>query len=566
MACVGTAAEGPWTPIRNMPTARMYVSASVVNGKIYAIGGGPRAQSSVAAVEEYDPATKLWTTRSPMKTPRFGLTTSVVNGKIYAIGGAQGGPPGLRTVEEYDPVTDTWTTKSSMPTARFSLSSSVVNGKIYVIGGGVPTGSRAVEEYNPATDKWTRKASIQVGSYGISTSAVNGKVYAFGGTVAFPTVTPRVEEYDPVTDTWTRKADMPTARSYPATAVLDGKIYVMGGAANHPDNPPVPTVEVYDPESDTWTTIDDMPIARTVFSTSALDGKIYVIGGSTAGFPWSPALAMVEEYDPHPLVVDFNGDRRVDSADMCLMVDFWHTDEPFYDIAPHPFGDGIVDAQDLILLAEHLFEDYRLVAHVTLDETEGNIAYDIAGINDGLLNGEPLWQPTEGMVDGALQLDGINDYVTTAFVLNPTEGSFSVFAWIKGGVPGQVIISQADITFGRVNDPGSAWLGVDPSNDKLMSKLMDKFPPLESESEITDGQWHHVGLVYDCDQLHRYLYVDGVEVAKDTDVVGGVDSTGGLYIGAGKNLDPSSFFSGLIDDVRIYNAVLTTKQIEGLAQ
>jgi len=322
-----------------------------------------------------------------MKTPRFGLTTSVVNGKIYAIGGAQGGPPGLRTVEEYDPVTDTWTTKSSMPTVRFSLSSSVVNGKIYVIGGGVPTGSRAVEEYDPATDKWTRKASIQVGSYGISTSAVNGKVYAFGGTVAFPTVTPRVEEYDPVTDTWTRKADMPTARSYPATAVLGGKIYVMGGAASHPDNPPVPTVEVYDPESDTWTTIDDMPIARTVFSASALNGKIYVIGGSTAGFPWSPALAKVEEYDPHPLVVDFNGDRKVDSADMCLMVDFWHTDEPFYDIAPHPFGDGIVDVGDLILLTEHLFEDYRLVAHLALDETEGNIAYDIAGINDGVLNG-----------------------------------------------------------------------------------------------------------------------------------------------------------------------------------
>ena len=422
VACVSTAAEDPWTSIRNMPTARMYLSTSVVNGKIYAIGGGPRAQSSVSAVEEYDPATKLWTTRSPMKTPRFGLTTSVVNGKIYAIGGAQGGPPGLGTVEEYDPVTDTWTTKSSMPTVRFSLSSSMVN------------------------------------------------------------------------------------------------------------------------------------------------GKIYVIGGSTAGFPWSPALAMVEEYDPHPLVVDFNGDRKVDSADMCLMVDFWHTDEPFYDIAPHPFGDGIVDVQDLILLAEHLFQDYRLVAHVALDETEGNIAYDIAGINDGVLNGEPLWQSTEGMVDGALQLDGINDYVTTKFVLNPTEGPFSIFAWIKGGAPGQVIISQADITFGRVNDPGSAWLGVNPSNAKLMSRLMDAFPALESESEIVDGQWHHVGLVYDCDQLHRYLYVDGIQVAKDTDVVGGVDSTGGLHIGAGKNLDPSSFFSGLIDDIRIYSVVLTPEQIEWLAR
>jgi len=51
MACVSTAAEGPWTPIRNMPTARVYLSTSVVNGKIYAIGGGPRAQNSVSRAE-----------------------------------------------------------------------------------------------------------------------------------------------------------------------------------------------------------------------------------------------------------------------------------------------------------------------------------------------------------------------------------------------------------------------------------------------------------------------------------------------------------------------------------
>ena len=53
-------------------------------------------------------------------------------------------------------------------------------------------------------------------------------------------------------------------------------------------------------------------------------------------------------------VVDFNADGIVDSADVCMMVDHWLTDEPLYDIAPMPFGDGIVDVKDLILLAEHL--------------------------------------------------------------------------------------------------------------------------------------------------------------------------------------------------------------------
>jgi len=56
-------------------------------------------------------------------------------------------------------------------------------------------------------------------------------------------------------------------------------------------------------------------------------------------------------------VVDFNGDGIVDSADMCIMVDYWGTDEPLCDIGPMPWGDGIVDVQDLIVLAEHLFEE-----------------------------------------------------------------------------------------------------------------------------------------------------------------------------------------------------------------
>jgi len=55
-------------------------------------------------------------------------------------------------------------------------------------------------------------------------------------------------------------------------------------------------------------------------------------------------------------VVDFNGDGIVDAADMCIMVDHWHTDYPLCDIGPMPWGDGIVDVQDLIVLAEHLFE------------------------------------------------------------------------------------------------------------------------------------------------------------------------------------------------------------------
>ncbi|MHC4559035.1 MAG: LamG-like jellyroll fold domain-containing protein [Planctomycetota bacterium] len=41
---------------------------------------------------------------------------------------------------------------------------------------------------------------------------------------------------------------------------------------------------------------------------------------------------------------------------------------------------------------------------------------------------------------------------------------------------------------------------------------------------------------------------------------------GGLYIGAGKELDAASFFSSQIDDVRIYNQALSASDIKVLAR
>ena len=73
---------------------------------------------------------------------------------------------------------------------------------------------------------------------------------------------------------------------------------------------------------------------------------------------------------------------------------------------------------------------------------------------------------------------------------------------------------------------------------------------LSSQAVIADGNWHHVGLTWDGN--NRILYVDSVEVARDTQA-SLAGSTGNLTIGAGSGLAPGSFWSGLIDDVRIYD-------------
>jgi hypothetical protein len=133
-------------------------------------------------------------------------------------------------------------------------------------------------------------------------------------------------------------------------------------------------------------------------------------------------------------------------------------------------------------------------------------------------------------------------------VLNPADGALSVFAWIKGGAPGQVVVSQAG---------GLNWLCTDTSEGNLMTKLVSpnrQGKPLKSQTSITDGQWHRIGFVWD--GLNRTLYVDDVAVAEDTQ--DSLESSyGGLYIGSGKGMEPDSFFSGLIDDVRIYNRAMS---------
>ena len=243
-------------------------------------------------------------------------------------------------------------------------------------------------------------------------------------------------------------------------------------------------------------------------------------------------------------IVDLNTDGIVDSVDMCIMVDNWGESYSLCDIGPTPFGDGIVDVQDLIVLAEHFFTYPGCLLYLKLDETEGDVAYDSHGNYHGTLIGGPVWQPEEGMVDGALQLDGIDDYISTQFVMNPADGAFSIFVWIKGGAPGQVVLSQK----GGVN-----WLCTDAGEGHLMTELQGfgrSAAALLSQTIITDGSWHRIGLIWDGSQ--RTLYVDDVAVAEDIqDGMEGADS--GLYIGTGKATESGTFWSGLIDDVRIYN-------------
>jgi len=248
---------------------------------------------------------------------------------------------------------------------------------------------------------------------------------------------------------------------------------------------------------------------------------------------------------------DLNNDWKVDFSDFAVFAACWKTDDLRGDIGPIPRPDGVLDVQDLALMGEYWLKEIPelgLFTHWKLDEAEGEIAHESINHRDGTLHGGPTWQLAAGKVNGALEFDGIDDYVSTPFILDPATGAFSVFAWVRGARPGQAILSQAN---------GQNWLSAETGTGALMSDLAIGLVPKppSSQAVITDGDWHRVGVSWDRASL--MLYVDGVEVARKASERGVPGSAGGLHIGAGKNLEAGSFWFGLIDDVRIYDRAVT---------
>lgn len=247
---------------------------------------------------------------------------------------------------------------------------------------------------------------------------------------------------------------------------------------------------------------------------------------------------------------DADGDGTVGLSDLSVMATSWLQTDQSADIAPVFLGDGIVNMADLSILGKYWLTETRLRLHFSLDETEGIVVHDTVENRHGTLYGNPIWQPTGGMHEGALLFDGAGDYIETPFATNPSDGPFSLFVWIKTGTPGSTIISQT-------GTDGVRWLAIDDVG-RLITELQGSGRgqvPLPPGTNVADHQWHRVGFVWD--HQYRALYVDDIEVSKDTSVQSVGSSEGRLHIGVNKNLSSGSFFSGLIDDVRIYDRAIT---------
>jgi hypothetical protein len=84
---------------------------------------------------------------------------------------------------------------------------------------------------------------------------------------------------------------------------------------------------------------------------------------------------------------------------------------------------------------------------------------------------------------------------------------------------------------------------------------------LRANTKINDGAWHLITATRSGSD--GIIYIDGVSSATATGTSKALDSA--IKTTIGLNLrDPSSYFAGLIDDVRIYNRALTAQEVQAI--
>lgn len=192
------------------------------------------------------------------------------------------------------------------------------------------------------------------------------------------------------------------------------------------------------------------------------------------------------------------------------------------------------------------------------DETTGATAKDSSRQgNNSTLIGSPRWVP--GRIGGALAFDGSSTYAKGPYV--PLDNrSFTIMMWINPVLSNSAVVfsqkeqhTQDRSLHVRLGGPSSTDGPLRGIRMGFYSNDLDSPPGL-----IQDNTWYHVALWYSVENQKRKIYVNGIPVA---------DAAATPYLGAAGNLVVGSwdgemqFYTGLIDDVRIYSQALTDREI-----
>jgi mono/diheme cytochrome c family protein len=207
-----------------------------------------------------------------------------------------------------------------------------------------------------------------------------------------------------------------------------------------------------------------------------------------------------------------------------------------------------------------------LVAHYPLDEKSGPTTANLVKARPvGRVNGDPAWRP--GKFGNAFEFDGKRHIDLGKVGAFERDRPFSYGAWINwaGGNQGMAPLS-------RMNDR-EAYRGYDIylAGGQVMAHIIHHWPDnalkVTASGRIQPNRWTHVFVTYDGSSKASgiKIYLDGksqtLSVNADS-LKGTIQPSTGLRLG---KRNPSSGFRGLVDEVRLYDRLLTADEVASLA-
>jgi hypothetical protein len=184
----------------------------------------------------------------------------------------------------------------------------------------------------------------------------------------------------------------------------------------------------------------------------------------------------------------------------------------------------------------------------------GTRVFDASGTgNYGTMTNGPTL--VNGKLGQAMQFGGSNDYVDVGTGLDLANKSFSISAWVKHEATGQ---EDAIFEFGDTGDTNQQLiLTWEPPNDVMRFSFFGN--DLDTPAGYPDSNWHLWSFTFDANTKQRIIFRDGAQVASDI--------SASNFLGSGTAVINSRFIrllKGLIDDVRVYNRVLSPDEIKRL--
>ena len=210
------------------------------------------------------------------------------------------------------------------------------------------------------------------------------------------------------------------------------------------------------------------------------------------------------------------------------------------------------------------------VVYFTFDENAGNTVTDGSGNgNDGKINGA-TW--VKGKFGSALEFDAAKKAfveVSDSPTLNPDK-EISYMAWFVSesydntrGIISKYTGGGNQRSYNlRLHHTIAGALSTEVSANGAF-QLGVSTTDVHSDAVLDDGQWHHAAITFKGGDFLR-MYVDGELVnesdAKVTDTL--FDNETPMRIGTDFNDEDKRFFNGIIDEVAVFNRVLTQAEIQ----